>query len=292
MDYIYLPNDFATTLTDDFVASDIYHHLNHGILHYICYHITTNSKYPFVQILLDKTHIGIEEFILPSITIKKDTVNINELIIKNINSKLKEIRCDPVIEDAYIGIIRDSSNKNIYALINVSSSNINCLNLTRSTTTWFALPTEIINIESICNIPISENVRNLFTYIMPELGVLYKADFKGAYLLPDPIYTKSSYKNAEFQSLFGPFKKHIYYHFYTLCSNLFQDTNDAITRYALFLEEPAFSKNYITDAQIYRQFDEAKCIIIQDNNSILVKEYELFQPLSFHSLDKDHLFIS
>ena len=69
--------------------------------------------------------------------------------------------------------------------------------LFKSVTTWFALPTEIANINSICETPISEDVIKLFTYLLPELGVLYKKNSRDNYLLPDIVYTRSDLKQAE-----------------------------------------------------------------------------------------------
>ena len=48
--------------------------------------------------------------------------------------------------------------------------------LKRNSSTWFVLPTEIVNIQQVCNIPVSEKVVELFTYKKPELCVLHKLD--------------------------------------------------------------------------------------------------------------------
>jgi hypothetical protein len=196
-------------------------------------------------------------------------------------------------EDNYKGIFSD--NNKSYALIDVSLVDITCLQLLRSSSIWFALPTEIININSICDIPISEEVIELFTYVMPELGVLYKTnDLKEQYLLPDIVYTSSTtVKQAEFQTLFGPSKEEIYYHFNSLFSDLFKDElSEAINRFALFIEDPIIFDLELDDIKdiddiediVYEKCGLTTCIIIQSMNILLVKEYELFQPLSYHLL--------
>ena len=203
MDYIYLTSQYCNPDTS---ILDIFSDLDNGQLYYICYHITTNGKYPFVQIMLQlKDELT---FSLPYVTIVQEE-DISDLILNKIKTDLKKLRCNMNLlsKDNYKGIFSD--NNKSYALIDVSSVDITCLQLLRTSSIWFALPTEIINIKSICDIPISEEVTELFTYVMPELGVLYKTnELKEQYLLPDIVYTSSTtVKQAEFQTLFGPSKE-------------------------------------------------------------------------------------
>jgi len=330
MDYTYLPNNWAKQ-----IDANIVNKFSNGKLFCICYHITSNSKYPFVQIMLEKTpvcnslknsDINIhEQFILPSVKIgiQKDTTIMIDTIINKINSYLKNLRYTTNLTvEAYKGIFCDTF-ENMYALIDVSSINIQCLYLTRLSTTWFALPTEIINIDTICNIPICEDLIDLFIN-MPELGAVYNINTQEVYSLPDVVYTGSDYKKAEFQSLFGPSKDMIYYQFYMSFSAAVKDggwakpseytTNPelidnelrdgryikgGINRYALFIDDHEIcndnKKHYTNTLELEQMLEEtyntANCIILHTNNvsRILVKEYELFQPLSFHSLNKDIL---
>ena len=169
-----------------------------------------------------------------------------------------------------------------------------------SSSIWFALPTEIININSICNIPISKEVVQLFTYVMPELGVLYKTnELKDQYLLPDIVYTSSNtVKQSEFQTLFGPSKEEIYYHFNSSFLDLREGKMlEAINRFALFIEDPLIFDLELDDIKdiddiediVYEKCGLTPCIIIQSMNILLVKEYELFQPLSYHLLDTEEM---
>lgn len=326
MDYIYLPNNWAKQ-----IDANIVNKFSNGTLFCICYHVTSNSKYPFVQIMLEKTSIcnplkkTDEQFTLPSVNIgiQKDTTIMIDTIINKINSYLKNLRCvTNLTSNAYKGIFCDTF-ENMYALIDISSINIQCLYLTRLSTTWFALPSEIINIDTICNIPICVDLIDLFIN-MPELGALYNVNTQETYLLPDVAYTGCNYKKAEFQSLFGPSKDMIYYQFHMSFSAAVKDggwakpseytsnpelienelrdgryVKGGINRYALFIEHPEIyndnNDNYTNSLELEQMLDEtyntANCIIVNSNKvlSILVKEYELFQPLSFHSLNKDIL---
>jgi hypothetical protein len=274
--YTYLASEYFNLDTN---ALDIFSDLIDGKLHYICYHVTSNGKYPFVQIMLE---LLINSFDLPFVTINKDFTNENiaTMILRKIKAELKRLRCktDLLTMNEYKGIMKtnvETNKKNVYALIDVSSIDISCLNLSKSVTTWFALPTEIININSVFNIPVSNSVSNLFTHIIPELGVIYNKSEKTPYLLPDIVYTSSSdLKETEFQVLFGPSKIGNYFHFSSSISQL--ENNN---RYALFIENPIQKMELDDDDDDDDEVDE--CIIL-NNCSILVSEYETFMPLSYH----------
>ena len=320
MEYIYLPNLYVSDI-DPLITFDNHDNINITL---ICYHITTDSKYPFVQIMLEKIQLEqLEQLVLPSIMLTKKDTNICDLIVTKINQDLKQIRCsDNLTKEAYKGIFCDD-NDTIYALIDMSLINIQCLYLTTLSKIWFALSTEMINIGSICNIPINKDVNKLFSAI-PELGALYKNNLKDVYILPDVVYTGSDYKKAEFQSLFGPTKEMIYHYFFHSFSGAVREGGWAksqeieitpelvdkngkyikggINRYALFFENSEFYTGIINedfrnnivrlDQMIEDKFNSATCIVLKNSNNgpnILVKEYDAFQPLSFHSLNKDTL---
>ena len=263
MDYTYLPAFTA----NPYLTSDIlYEYFNKtGILKYICYHITPDAKYPFIQIMLEKTpfcnNIIKEEFVLPSILFKRETTNYRELIMNDITKSLNRIGCkvDLIELDAFKGILVDNDN-NSYGLIDLSKIDIKYLELKRSSSTWFVLPTEIVNIQSVCNIPVSEKVVDLFTYKKPELSVLNKLDTNECYSVPDIGYTCNDYKTAELQLIFGPPKEVIeeqmgysfFTNFYAAIHknlDLKQNTNSrvnekmGIIRIAAFIDKNCIIKN-------------------------------------------------
>ena len=300
MNYTYLPSQYCNPNTS---ALDIYSDLTNGQLKFICYHITTNSYYPFIQIMLELKQ-DTQHFVCPSITINNDSTSadIAFIILRKIKNDLKRLRCNTdtlTKQTAYKGIF--VQEESIYALIDVSSVDISCLNLSKSSAIWFALPTEIANINSICDIPISEDVIKLFTYLLPELGVLYKKNSRDIYLLPDIVYTKSALKQAEFRTIFGPSKEKIYFHFCKSFLNAVEEVEEieeveAVNRYALFIDDPmtigiSDSKKDIKQIEnleetMHEKYKSRNCIIVQ-NWHILVKQYELFTPMAYHVLNME-----
>ena len=116
--------------------------------------------------------------------------------------------CIQDIDKAYNGLFKDSEETQ-YALVDISDIDIKYLNLSRSSPILFSLPTEIINTGSICNIPINENVKSLFTSI-PELGILRNKKSNKMFPLPIACYNGKDFVKVSFDSIFGLSKKKIY----------------------------------------------------------------------------------
>ena len=203
------------------------------ILHILCYHITTDSKYPFLQFMMDKlpfcNNLVKEQFILPYIMIEYISRPINMLVIEKVQRSLHNMGCNgnKVVEDMYKGIVYDSLNRP-YALVNITGLDISGLKLYRTTSTWFVLPSEIINTGEICNIEIDEMVIELFTNI-PELGILTNPNNNEKYMIPDCVYTGGDHKNVIFNSVFGNNKMKAYtnsseyYYFYRSFNDAIKD---------------------------------------------------------------------
>ncbi len=204
-----------------------------GLINILCYHVTKNSKYPFIQFMLEKlpfcNNIINEMLILPFVTITSETSeDFSEMIINKIKKHIIMLGCDPrkITESSFKGLIRDS-NERLYALVNISEVDIFRIAFTRNTPAWFVLPTEIVNNRNVCNIPIDEDVSNLF-FNMPKLGLLYKQDSNSTFStsnhfpMPDAVYSGSYLRNTEFMSVFGKTKEKVYsscgeyYYFYRL----------------------------------------------------------------------------
>lgn len=277
-------------------------------LYILCYHVTTEAKYPFIQFLIDKipfcNNLIQEQFVLPYIISDGDSSQpVDKLVLERIKLSLEQMNCetDKVTNEMYKGIFYDTFNI-AYALVNITEINISALELGRNTTSWFILPSEIVNNRSSCNIPIDENIVNLFTS-MPQLGLLTNTETMIPYMLPDAVYTGSEYKRAQFQSIFGVSKRRewdhceSYYYFYNdindIMSSVEWQSMDAINRYALFTEGKVYYNDLpITEAIIHHNYPEP-CIIIGSNQqtetrkpNVLVKEFSSFFPLSYHLLNK------
>jgi hypothetical protein len=308
-----------------------------GFIYILCYHINAESKYPFIQFMLEKlpSYYGLveEEFILPSVLISSYNDNIEENVIQQIQQSLLSIGCDisSLDNSMYKGIINDSDYKN-YALVNITGIDINYLKLYRKNAIWFGLPSEIMNNKHICNIPIDEVTSALFCN-KPTLSLIHNAHTNKPYNIPDAVYSGSEYKEVEYNSIFGMRKKKIYeeygeyFYFFRNFKHAvkeggwvkeggtqFIDMNNkkithsvsdrllvdneygryirgGINRYALFVENSQiiYLDKPITDELI----NETGCLFIglsaDIKQDILVNEYELFFPISFHELNKSLL---
>ena len=206
--YTYLIKNQVTQdlLMDDIIGSTI---------HILCYHVTKSTgKYPFIQIMMDKKHYNftsVEQLGLPVISLSSDTnTNLSKLVLERVTSGLQELGCNSSVlneNDAFVGLL--NANSKLYALVDISAVDIYRIGISRLNNTWFALPTEIMNTQSICNIPIDESVTDLFLS-MPELGMLHNPLSNSVYPLPDAVYTGSYLKQVEFSSVFGMPKRQIY----------------------------------------------------------------------------------
>jgi hypothetical protein len=349
-----------TLLTKNIGAADILKNnanmYGQGMLHILCYHVTKNSKYPFIQFLLEKlpycNDIIQEKLVLPMITISNTNVDddYSITIINKIKGLLPALGCDgsKLNCDSFKGLLSDQ-NERIYAVVDISVVDIFRISITRNTPIWFALPTEIMNVRSICNIPIDDDVSELFLN-MPELGVLRKFDIENvfpvgdAFPLPDAIYNGSYLRQTEFRSVFGTSKEVVYSSCGEYCYyfRLFEDAvkeggwlregghklidlNDTnithsvsgtklvdneygryiqggINRYAFFpgnymLHTESSNMFSLTDTEVCTKLERNDCIVIHymedtlDNilPDILVKEYGLAFPISYHMLNKSIL---
>jgi len=298
MDYKYLLEEKANK---NITFSDIVNETRIGILNILCYHVEKETKYPFLQFMMEKipycNNIVKEQITLPYIFLIDERYAIIDKILEKVKSGLELIGCDysRVTEDMYKGIVFGDDTWSPYALVNITGIDISGLNFMRQTTCWFVLPSEIINTKKVCNIDIDSEVTHLFTDI-PQLSLLINTKTNENYILPDAVYTGSEMKNAEFQSIFGNIKQKIYnncgeyYFFYrSFCdavkdggwlkqeksnkigdriivdSNSNKYSSGCINRYALFVEGKIYleinRELELTDDVIESLYPEP-CIII------------------------------
>jgi hypothetical protein len=220
MDYIYL----IESISDKNITIEDIDTTNDTTLNILCYHITTDSKYPFLQFLIEKipfcNDLVKEQFIFPYVNLDNLLSSIELLVIHKIQSMLYNIgcNCNRIIEQMYKGIVYDKLDRP-YAVVNITGIDISGLQLYRTTSTWFILPSEIINCGEICNISVSDEIMDLFIQL-PELGILTNKKTGEKYILPDVVYTGGDHKNVVFNSIFGNNKSKAYsnsgdyYYFY------------------------------------------------------------------------------
>jgi len=227
MDYTYLIESEANK---NIMIDDI---INTNMLFFLCYHINTESKYPFIQFMMEKVpfcnNFIKEQFILPYVVYYVSSISIENLVLEKVRRSLKLINCDgdKVVDSMYKGIVYDNENRP-YAMINITGIDITILKLSRNTLTWFVLPSEIINKQSVCNIPVDIETVNLFTS-MSELGIVRDKLTNECFNIPDGVYTGDEFKILEFNSIFGKRKVKEYdscseyYYFYKDFSDAVKD---------------------------------------------------------------------
>jgi hypothetical protein len=304
--YIYAIEKYATKdLTSDELMSikDI------GIINVLCYHVNTSLKYPFIQFLLDKTphdasHVIREEFVMPSIIVTKNTQNVETFVMQKIKNKMESIGCNVSqmnLENNFIGIV--DIYKSPFFLFNVSNIILNPTKMSRNSPSWFVLPSEIMNVGTVCDVKMNKHVRNLFLGV-PELGLLHQNEKEhDVYPLPDVVYSGSDCKLTEFQCVTGVLKKQWVSSCiprYGFCK-LFQSAEtifQGILRCALFAENVSFhveenDELSLTDEEIDVEHKDCSMIYIHYENSnektngkpnvdILAFSDDLFEPLTCH----------
>jgi hypothetical protein len=224
MEYIYLgEQNINKNISINDISKDIKNGGKYDILFLLCYSVNNEAKYPFLQFMMDKMpycdNLIKEQFSLPYIFYTDFSKTIETLVLEKVTYSLNSIgcNCNQIHKDMYKGVIYDLMEQP-YALIDITGIDISGMCLTRNSLVWFVLPSEIINVKSICNIDIDLEVVNLFTNI-PKLGVLIHPLTNNPYINPDSVYTGGELKMVEFNSTFGINKSKIYnrcgdYHYF------------------------------------------------------------------------------
>ena len=250
MDFIY---SFIDKLDVDSVNN--YSHLNKQF-NIVCYDIDATGKYPFLQFLLVYHN---NMFTFPKCVSIKD---VNDTLTKLI----LDIQ-DPLIKGLY---------QNEYLFVHIP----NISNLIDTISVQFVLPTEIINTQSVYNMPIDENVVSLFMNNI-EISLLIRVCHKNKYYnLPDAVYTSdSTLKASEFKLVFGNNKTTYdsnhgsYYCFYRGFNDL-PESDEYINRYAVFSE----GELYFSDMDELTKLCDSKKpnLFIRDfNNIISLSKYKI-----------------
>jgi hypothetical protein len=280
--YFYYP---AFTANRDLTAEMIFEYFNPNkseVLPYICYHITDNNSPPILQIMLQKTpycnNIIKEELVLPSIIFNRNSENIGDMILADVKRGLRGFNKNTNIYAVFKGIL--VVDNNCYGLVDLTSTYIKYCEITRNSPLWFGLPTEIVNLQSVYNISVSEKVVELFTYRKPELCILQNPETDEYYSAPDIGYTfNTNYKIAELQLVFGPTKE-------IIDENEDEDNDDNWGYIFNKCYDKCFKKDDKKDdkktCNRYAIFSEDKNSI-HSSNTVIIKQFEQFHPLSIYN---------
>jgi hypothetical protein len=291
--YFYIPEQLSSF---EHTTESLMKTMQEPIINMLCYHVTTSSEYPFIQFMLEKLPSNIEgiseEFVLPCLLLQN-----NGELVKNLIEQLKKqltiLGCDLVklkntsYDSMYKGMIKDSKD-NYYALMNISDIDISDLYLCRDSPIWFGLTTEIINSQSICNIPIHYQLTELFTLESVNYSHLHNPITQQIYLSPDAVYTGTTFKQAKFQSVFGNCRfnskmqdKHYYFYrdfgeaikeavfiqnkpneaFNSEINDFQTSTKGGINRYALFLKQCTVKLSIEEDDDYVQDYENDNSIL-------------------------------
>ena len=258
-------------------------------IHILCSHITHNDlnktgiRFPFIQYMLEKPAFNHNQFTLPSIFVTDLPTSCQaslETQVVNYISKLYRsvfpAMCDLTVKNSYVGACHLVCNEtqDIYVLLDVSHvwSQLDNVGLSSNNPALFILPSEIINSHQVCNMAVDEPTIRMFSEY-PELSKLQSVPDNQVIPVPDVGYTVSSdLYTARLECMFGPRKTIRYNCHDEICDAGFAFSADicqantnppavkALTRYAVY---------YDTETD--------------DNN--LIRDYDLFLPLTFHILN-------
>jgi len=222
-----------------FSICDIFEKDRMNVLYILCYSVNTHAKYPFLQFMLEKTPQGTnmikEQFILPYVIFTDTSKTIEELVVEKTQQSLQMIQCrgDQVTNNMFKGVIFDKRDIP-YAMINITGIDIDGLYLSRDTSIWFGLPSEMINDKHICGIPMDDDIVYLFSSML-SLNILHeKKDGDDSsrmidYIIPEVVYTGAEYKKVEFNAVFGNTRQTVYkdcndyYYFYYSLQEAFKE---------------------------------------------------------------------
>jgi hypothetical protein len=139
---------------------------------------------------------------------------------------------------------------NEYVFVDVSQVNIEGLFLRNNSKYWFALLSEIVNNQYICNIQMSFEIIDFFTKYY-ELFLLTNTTTQKNYPIPDVAYCGGDFKTTEFRSVFGLEKQQLkygeYYCFTTIFKNALREgawnkTNEPEYKYGKLITDNEYGR--------------------------------------------------
>jgi hypothetical protein len=288
------------TNIDEYTSSNKY-----GIVNIIPYSINKRGKYPFVEFILNKSREFYKDNILSEVNFNR-FFYMNHLDILDCSNKLLNASFSHVIKDEsvdfnkyYKGYVNE--NHIVYLFydcteINKDSTVTNLYNM------WITLSEEICR-KSSCDALIHNDVVEFFKN---NRSFLYLTDEDGhSYELPDVGFTGSSFKKAEFRSVFSNMASSIDdifgpYYYFTSCKHAIEDAREeksktttnimnygGLNRYALFKGRSVSFYDFSSGNDEGDENNSEKDWSVNNDsiyieNLIALKKYEQHVPISYH----------
>ena len=270
-----------------------------------------------------------EQLVIPSVLLNSDNIDNGQThILNRIKMWLESIGCDGTdlnescCKSVYLG---KSTSFCPTVLVDISSVDINYLYLERNSLCWFVLPIEIMNAKKVCNIEIDKSLQLSLDIL--DMTRLYNPETSSYYPLPDVCYGGTEFNDAKFKNIFGmnaqTFTDHKYYVFDKSFNGAVKvggwsksekpeykfdkliTDNDygrycegGINRYVLFQGKGNILNKEDVDEKymgliLEKLFMEYDHIYLFDKKKdvmqVIIKDYDLQYPLTYHKLDKHTL---
>ena len=283
------------------------------VVNLICTHITEKwienygGNFFYIQFLMLKLpySYGIidEKFVLPYyITENKTTDENMESMFQYLKTLMSQIGIDTsklMWPECFNDVVEEGDQ--LYAFFDLYPVDIEYLHLSRNSPCWFISPTEILNRQEVCGIPIDKDVIRLFSRRPDFYSLCDEYDIPYGYIL-DVVYTAAPVKKAEFMTIFGNVKTKAYdncedhFYFYSdmnkaiegLISDNEVEKTVGINRYVVY---NSFEWEYADASQI-EEACKHKNIIVKNppkgKPDVLVRKYTCHYPLSFHEYNISH----
>lgn len=267
----------------------------------LCMHTTHNDSrqhdicFPFVQYLLEKRTFNYNQLALPSIIINKsdisvDAQSIETMVVEYISTLYKTLFPQfpkLTLENCYVGACHLGKDKEIYALLDVSSiwADIHYAGFCSNNSAIFALPSEIINAKNVCGMPVDDRTIRLFS-AFPELSRLQSSPAEITYPVPDVGYTfHPDINTARFACMFGPPR--------TICENGASSSSSPVFTSFEFYETIEEGKNSVPTISVFKQNNGTKAkhggttrYAVYYPESGIIQNYNLFCPMTYHISNK------
>jgi hypothetical protein len=281
----------------DFTTSHYY-----GIINIVPYSINKRGKYPFIEFILNRSREFYKGDVITDLKFYRffymNSIDILENSNTLLNANFRHVIKDGSVDfnKYYKGYVKE---ENIIYLfydcteINKDSTVTNLYNM------WVTLSNAIYT-KSSCDVPIDDSVVDFFTN---NYSFLYLTDDEGhSYELPEVGFTGSSFKKAEFRSVFSNmssdmneiFGPHYYFTNYTHAVEDAKEEKSKVTtniinygglnRYAIFKGKTISFYDYssIEERNTYEKDWSVDNDSIYIENLVALKNYEQHVPISYH----------